>query len=78
VIHFVIIIGTMFRLPLRSSEISKQSKICNQFLSDQNIGSLLQDCISEANSLLLFLRFVKHLDIYEKAEKGMNVVHKIT
>ncbi len=48
--------GTVFRLPLRTTEIARESEICQQAFTPANFGALVKKLVKESGELLLFLK----------------------
>ncbi|HEY9709796.1 MAG TPA: hypothetical protein V6D48_16435, partial [Oculatellaceae cyanobacterium] len=57
--------GTIFRLPLRTEAHAKNSEIRKQAFSETNVRELLQELIQSGEELLLFLKSVQEIRVYE-------------
>ena len=57
--------GTLFRLPLRTEVHAKTSEIRKQAFSENNVRELLQELIQSGEELLLFLKSVQEIRVYE-------------
>ncbi|MEA5499426.1 hypothetical protein VB834_08965 [Limnoraphis robusta Tam1] len=57
--------GTLFRLPLRTKAQAKESEIRKQAFTESNIRELLQELIASGEELLLFLKSVQSIHVYE-------------
>ncbi|TAE54536.1 MAG: hypothetical protein EAZ88_08800 [Oscillatoriales cyanobacterium] len=57
--------GTLFRLPLRTAEHAKNSEIRKQAFTESNIKELLDELINSGEELLLFLKSVQEIRVYE-------------
>ncbi|XP_040182902.1 sacsin-like [Rana temporaria] len=55
--------GTLIRLPFRSEEEAKKSKICHQAFSEEEINMLISDFESFADILLIFIKHVKEVEL---------------
>lgn len=55
--------GTLFRFPLRSKNCT--SKICRRFYDKQQVSELVQALKSQSSELLLFLKHISKLSLYE-------------
>ena len=62
-------IGTIFRLPIRTSDQSKESLLSKRSMSNEELSSLLHSLADESSSILLFLKSVESIEIQEW--KGM-------
>ena len=60
--------GTLFRFPFRSLSTSQNSKICNAIYDRKRVATLVQTLKEQSHELLLFLKHVKKLSLYELAE----------
>ena len=61
--------GTLFRFPFRSSRTSECSKICKTVYDRKRIGTLVETLKEEGEELMLFLKHVNKVSLYE-LEKG--------
>ena len=57
--------GTLFRLPLRTEKQSSMSVISDTSHSADSVGKLLNEFSSNASSMLLFLKNIESISIYE-------------
>ena len=57
--------GTLFRLPLRTAEHAKNSEIRKQAFTESNVNELLDALINSGEELLLFLKSVQEIRVYE-------------
>ena len=57
--------GTLFRLPLRTEEQAKESEIRKQAFTESNVKELLEELITCGEELLLFLKSVQSIHVYE-------------
>lgn len=57
--------GTLFRLPLRTSEHAENSEIRKQAFTESNVKELLDALINSGEELLLFLKSVQEIRVYE-------------
>ncbi|HLO52449.1 MAG TPA: hypothetical protein VK211_28875 [Kamptonema sp.] len=57
--------GTIFRLPLRTAEHAKNSEIRKQPFTESNIRELLDELIQSGEEMLLFLKSVQEILVYE-------------
>jgi len=57
--------GTLFRLPLRTAEHAKNSEIRKQAFTESNVKELLDALINSGEELLLFLKSVQEIRVYE-------------
>lgn len=57
--------GTLFRLPLRTEAHAINSEIRKQAFSETNVRELLQQLIQSGEELLLFLKSVQEIRVYE-------------
>ena len=57
--------GTLFRLPLRTEEQAKESEIRKQAFTESNVRELLEELITCGEELLLFLKSVQSIYVYE-------------
>jgi sacsin len=57
--------GTLFRLPLRTEAHANNSEIRKQAFSETNVRELLQELIQSGEELLLFLKSVQEIRVYE-------------
>ena len=62
--------GTLFRLPLRTEQQAQRSAIAQHSFTDAEVGDLLQDLAQAAGSMLLFLKNVESIEIYERPAEG--------
>ena len=62
--------GTLFRLPLRTEQQAQRSAIAQHSFTDAEVGGLLQDLAQAAGSMLLFLKHVESIEIYERPAEG--------
>ena len=62
--------GTVFRLPLRTSEKAGQSEILPEAFTDDNFESILQEIHKVGPALIVFLRSITRLEIFEIAPNG--------
>jgi len=64
--------GTMFRLPLRTKEQvdSGSSKVCDEIHDVAAIRSMLKGLEDEINQMLVFLKYLSVVEIYEEDESG--------
>jgi sacsin len=63
--HFPLQGSTMFRLPLRTDEQSRTSKISNRPVADKDMIGLFSKFQNEAKKLLLFLNHVKKICLWK-------------
>jgi sacsin len=56
--------GTLFRLPIRSIEAAKESKLSKEHYTSVQMRKHLEQFAREAAEMLLFLNFVKHIQVY--------------
>jgi sacsin len=61
---------TMFRLPLRTDEQSRNSEISNRHVTDEVMMGLMRKFQKEAKKLLLFLNHVKTIGLWEITKKS--------
>ncbi len=57
--------GTLFRLPLRTIESAKNSEIRKQAFTESNVKELLDELRQSGEELLLFLKSVQEIRVYE-------------
>lgn len=57
--------GTLFRLPLRTTESAKNSEIRKQAFTESNVKELLDELRQSGEELLLFLKSVQEIRVYE-------------
>lgn len=57
--------GTLFRLPLRTTESAKNSEIRKQAFTESNVKELLNELRQSGEELLLFLKSVQEIRVYE-------------
>jgi sacsin len=57
--------GTLFRLPLRTAEHAENSEIRKQAFTESNVKELLDELINSGEELLLFLKSVQEIRVYE-------------
>jgi len=57
--------GTLFRLPLRTDDRANKSEIRKQAFSENNVRELLQELIESGEGLLIFLKSVQEIRVYE-------------
>ncbi|GLC59948.1 hypothetical protein PLESTB_001557000 [Pleodorina starrii] len=57
--------GTLFRFPLRSSELAEASTISKQVYTIESIRSLLDQLATESFQILLFLKHIARLEVHE-------------
>ncbi|WP_442933047.1 sacsin N-terminal ATP-binding-like domain-containing protein [Microcoleus sp. herbarium7] len=57
--------GTLFRLPLRTAESAKNSEIRKQAFTESNVKELLDELRQSGEELLLFLKSVREIRVYE-------------
>lgn len=57
--------GTIFRLPLRSMSQAAVSQLSKQYYSEEDIERLLHELHLEASMVMLFLKNVEMIDIYD-------------
>ena len=57
--------GTLFRFPLRTASMARQSEISKRSYSTSDVKATLLQLSQQLPSLLLFLRNVKHISIYQ-------------
>ncbi|EAW34557.1 sacsin N-terminal ATP-binding-like domain-containing protein [Lyngbya sp. PCC 8106] len=57
--------GTLFRLPLRTEEQAKESEIRKQAFTESNVKELLEELVACGEELLLFLKSVQSIHVYE-------------
>ncbi|GFR39744.1 hypothetical protein Agub_g226, partial [Astrephomene gubernaculifera] len=57
--------GTLFRFPLRSAELAAASTISKQVYTPESVRVLLQQLCSESSQILLFLKHIVRLEVYE-------------
>ncbi|WP_413166916.1 sacsin N-terminal ATP-binding-like domain-containing protein [Capilliphycus salinus ALCB114379] len=62
--------GTLFRLPLRTEEQAKESEIRKQAFTESNVRELLEELITCGEELLLFLKSVQSIHVYEIPANG--------
>ena len=62
--------GTMFRLPLRNKEQAASSKLSNHYYSVEEVRSLLDEFINQAEEMILFLSSIENIKIYSREESG--------
>jgi hypothetical protein len=62
--------GTTFRFALRTSEQASESRLSRQSHTFESISSLLDDLAEAAPSMLLFLKHVERIEIYEWKNVG--------
>ena len=62
--------GTLFRFPLRTEAMAKQSKIKDEVVTETVIRKLLSDFRTEVGASLLFLNNLRKIGIYSVTEKG--------
>ena len=60
--------GTLFRFPFRNQETSKKSSFSRVTYNKSNIGQLLKSLKDTADTLLVFLRNVRRVELYELHE----------
>jgi hypothetical protein len=60
--------GTLFRLPLRTPELASVSRLTKSHHSAERMHALLTTFAQEASSMLLFLKNVEQLELYEWRE----------
>nr|XP_043609454.1 sacsin [Erigeron canadensis] len=71
--------GTLFRFPLRNSNVASKSQIKKEAYSPQDVTSLLSSFAKVVSETLLFLRNVKTIAIYTKEGAGseMQLIHRV-
>ena len=57
--------GTLFRFPFRSSRTSERSKICKTIYDRRRISTLVEMLKEEGEELMLFLKHVDEVSLYE-------------
>ncbi|MEC4893101.1 MAG: hypothetical protein SAL07_07390 [Oscillatoria sp. PMC 1051.18] len=57
--------GTLFRLPLRTAKQAAQSEIRKQSFTEKNVKELLNELIATGEELLLFLKSVQSIRVWE-------------
>ena len=57
--------GTLFRFPFRSSLTSQKSKICKKIYDKDSVSGLVQALKEQSHKLLLFLKHIKQVSLYE-------------
>uniref|UniRef100_A0ACD5GVR1 Uncharacterized protein n=1 Tax=Desertifilum tharense IPPAS B-1220 TaxID=1781255 RepID=A0ACD5GVR1_9CYAN len=62
--------GTLFRLPLRTTEQAERSEIRKQPFTESNVRELLDELIHTAGELLLFLKSVCTIRVFEIPATG--------
>ncbi|XP_029441147.1 sacsin-like [Rhinatrema bivittatum] len=55
--------GTLIRLPFRTEEEARASKICNEVFSKQRVGMLVASFQDSSHDLIIFLRSVKEVSL---------------
>eukprot|EP01062_Namystynia_karyoxenos_P034324 TRINITY_DN25176_c0_g1_i1.p1 TRINITY_DN25176_c0_g1~~TRINITY_DN25176_c0_g1_i1.p1 ORF type:complete len:4799 (+),score=1553.05 TRINITY_DN25176_c0_g1_i1:126-14399(+) len=60
--------GTLFRLPLRTREQAARSRLCKVPYTEEMVRDILQCFRAEAPSMLLFLKHVARISLYEISE----------
>ncbi len=68
--------GTAFRLPLRTPELAPKSEICKDAFTANDFGQILQKLSQLGPELLLFLKHVLDLDVYE-IQDGQSQLQRI-
>ena len=63
--------GTMFRLPLRTSELAAKSFISNQARSFEDVLAVLKELVANSGELLLFLQSVETLEVRVRHRDGV-------
>ena len=62
--------GTLFRFPFRTHELAEKSKISNTVIDQSNIEQLTTMLYDAADTLLVFLRNVASIELYELPPNG--------
>ncbi|MFW6357912.1 MAG: sacsin N-terminal ATP-binding-like domain-containing protein [Chroococcales cyanobacterium] len=62
--------GTLFRLPLRTAEQAKSSELRKQPFEKSNVQELIDELIQDGEELLLFLKSVLEIRVYEIPANG--------
>ena len=62
--------GTLFRFPFRTHELAEKSKISNTVIDQSNIEQLTTMLYDAADTLLVFLRNVTSIELYELPPNG--------
>lgn len=63
--------GTLFRFPLRTSSLARNSEIKQQALSSHEIFQMLENFRAAASQMLLFLRNVTKITVFIEDEDGL-------
>ncbi|KAL1500258.1 hypothetical protein AB1Y20_012926 [Prymnesium parvum] len=61
--------GTLFRFPLRTSDVASSSQLRSEAYSCEAVQSLLAGLQTRASELLLFLKHVRTIEVYVKSSK---------
>ncbi len=69
--------GTLFRLPLRTTESAKNSEIRKQAFTESNVKELLDELRQSGEELLLFLKSVQEIRVYEIPENSQETRQEI-
>nr|MDJ0557252.1 hypothetical protein [Microcoleaceae cyanobacterium MO_207.B10] len=62
--------GTLFRLPLRTEIQAKSSEIRKQAFTESNVRELIEELIKSGEEILLFLKSVREIRVYEIPANG--------
>ena len=57
--------GTLFRFPFRCQHTSRESKICKNIYDREMVSTLVQALKEQSNELLLFLKHITKVTVYE-------------
>ena len=63
--------GTLFRFPFRSSLTSQKSKICKKIYDKDSVTDLVHALKEQSHKLLLFLKHIKQVSLYELKKGGI-------
>ena len=62
--------GTLFRLPFRTEQTAKQSKISQEYYSRERIDKLIKAFRNKAKSMLMFLHKLKCISLFELKQQN--------
>ena len=65
--------GTLFRFPLRSQDSAAQSELKQTPTTMEDVRTMLESFAASAKNLLLFLKSIRHIEVYELDESGQRV-----
>ena len=75
VTKFCCLLGTLFRFPLRD----EPSHLSDKLFEEEKVQSLIESFMADAHLLLLFLRHVESVEIYERGpgEKNPKLIYEV-